>query len=168
MWRIVYIPFCSFMKPVVWRPPSLPAKLAVSCIMLTIFSTEEVVFFGAGPPPVIFFSLLYSVKADLAFDVKFLHLSFISFTLLGATSKALILLVTFFYILAFSRFVTEFECLSLNISKLFSTSLWSMDSSNVEKFAFLALGTFFWFSSLNSILTADDRGARCFSQLHFG
>jgi hypothetical protein len=43
-----------------------------------------------------------------------------------------------------------------------------MDSSITEKFAFLALGTFFWFSSLNSILTADDRGARCFSQLHFG
>jgi hypothetical protein len=60
--------------------------------MLTIFSTEEVGFFGAGPPPVIFFSLLYSVKADLAFDVKFLHWSFISFTLLGATPKALILL----------------------------------------------------------------------------
>jgi hypothetical protein len=49
-------------------------------------------------PPVIFVSLLYSVKADLAFDVKFLHLSFISFTLLGATPKALILLVTFFHI----------------------------------------------------------------------
>jgi hypothetical protein len=31
----------------------MPAKLAVSCIMLTIFSTEEVGFFGAGPPPVI-------------------------------------------------------------------------------------------------------------------
>jgi hypothetical protein len=34
----------------------MPAKLDVSCIMLTIFSTEEVGFFGAGPPPVIFFS----------------------------------------------------------------------------------------------------------------
>jgi hypothetical protein len=73
--------------------------------------------FGAGPPPVIFVSLLFSVKADLAFDVKFLHLFFISFTLLGATPKALILLVTFFHILAFSRFVTELECLSLNTSK---------------------------------------------------
>ena len=32
----------------------------------------------------------------------------------------------------------------------------------------LQVGTFFGFSSLSSISTADDRKARCFAQLHFG
>ena len=118
MWSIFYIPFCSFMKPVVWRPPSMPAKLDVSCIMCTIFSTEEVFFFrGRTSTCHIYFPPVFSESGLWcqvpSFVLYFFHIS---------TPKALI---------------------SLNTSKLFSTSLWSMDSSIIEKFAFLALGTFF-------------------------
>jgi hypothetical protein len=61
--------------------------------MFTILSTEEVGFFGVGPPPVLFTSFLYSVKFDLDLDVIFLHLSLTSFSVLGATPKALILIM---------------------------------------------------------------------------
>jgi hypothetical protein len=49
--------------------------------------------------------------------------------------------------------------------KVFSISLWSIDSSNGEKLTFPNLGRFLAFTS-SSI--ADNRKARCFDQLHFG
>jgi len=55
--------------------------------MLTILSMNKVGFFVAGHPLVVFTSSLYSVKVDLALDVKFLYLSLTLFSVLGATPK---------------------------------------------------------------------------------
>ena len=77
---------------------------------------EEVGFFGAGHPPVLFASLLYSVKVDLAFTVKFLHLSLTSFNVIGASHKALALVVISDHILAFPTLGSSLECFSVNTS----------------------------------------------------
>ena len=52
---------------------------------------NKVGFFVAGPPLVVFTSFLYSVKVDLALDVKFLHLSLTFSSVLGATPNELLL-----------------------------------------------------------------------------
>ena len=86
------IGFCSVVNPAISRPPSMPEKRIVSCRMLTILSTNKFGFFVAGPPLVVFSYFLYSMKVNLALDVKFLHLSLTFVSVLGATPNVLILI----------------------------------------------------------------------------
>jgi len=69
----------------------MPEKRIVSCSILTLLSMNKVSFFVAGLPLVVFTSFLYSMKVNLALDVKFLHLSLTFFSVLDATPKELIL-----------------------------------------------------------------------------
>ena len=85
------IGYCSVVNPAVSRSPSMPEKRIVSCRTLTILSMNKFGFFVAGPPHVVFTSFLYSMKVNLALDVKFLHLSLTFFSVLGATPNELLL-----------------------------------------------------------------------------
>jgi hypothetical protein len=83
------------------------------------------------------------------------NVSLTSINVLGAALKALILVVISDQIIAFSILITALKCFSFNTSKLFSTSLRSIDSSSAMKLAFLNLGSFLEVTSSSFLLQTE-------------